>query len=69
MNDLIKNKFNENTIIHINKGKHGSQKHIHLHIVPSKGNLRQLISKFENIPERKDIPEEDMNKIKNKILR
>lgn len=68
MSDVIKSRFGEEAIIHINKGKHGSEKHIHIHIVPSKGNLRQLISKFENIPKKKDIPEKEIKKMRDKII-
>jgi len=68
MDDVIKSKCGEDAIIYINKGKHGSERHIHLHIVPSKGNLRQLMSKYENIPEKKDIPEKEMNKMRDKII-
>jgi diadenosine tetraphosphate (Ap4A) HIT family hydrolase len=69
ISDVIKSKFGEDAIIHINKGKHGSERHIHLHIVPSKGNLRQLMSKYENILEKKDILEKEMDKMREKIVK
>lgn len=67
--NIIKSKFGEDIITHINKGKHSTQNHIHIHIVPSKGGLRELVSNLENIPLREDKSEEEMKKIKDKITR
>ncbi len=49
----------DDPIIFMNQGKHSTQPHIHFHILPSKGGLRHLFSKYEKIPfRRKANPEE-----------
>ena len=69
MVNLLKSRFEEDVIIHINRGKHSSQNHIHIHLVPSKGQLRELVSEFEGIPKRVIISKEEMRKIRDKILK
>ena len=64
---VIKKAYNEDPIMHINTGLHNSQLHFHIHLLPSKGALRALVSKYENIPERESIPDEESEKIKDYI--
>ncbi|MGV8163036.1 MAG: HIT family protein [Candidatus Nanoarchaeia archaeon] len=52
LKDKLKEKYNEDPLIMLNTGKHSSQEHIHFHIWPSKGMLRELVSSFEGIPKR-----------------
>ena len=49
---------NPSAVILKNNGKHITQSHLHFHIFPSKGYLRNLVWNYENIPERESIPEE-----------
>ena len=51
----------------LNGEKFKTQKHIHMHIIPVKSGLRQIISNFESIPARKRISEEEMKELRNKI--
>ncbi len=44
--------FTDAPIVFINRGKHGTQSHLHIHILPSKGGIRDLFSAFEQIPRR-----------------
>lgn len=64
----IENKYNESAIIHINSGIHSTQKHLHIHILPTKRGLRPMVSSYEGVPERLDISEEEMAEIKKDIL-
>lgn len=59
---LISKKFPAPPIVFQNSGSHSTQEHIHIHVLPSSGNLRQLVSRYENIPERPEISEEEMEK-------
>ncbi|MBS1266797.1 MAG: hypothetical protein MAG795_00766 [Candidatus Woesearchaeota archaeon] len=52
MLNKIKNKYGEDPILLMHTGKHGSQSHIHIHILPTKAGLRRMVSKYENIPKR-----------------
>ncbi|MFQ5531318.1 MAG: HIT family protein [Candidatus Nanoarchaeia archaeon] len=65
----IEEVYKEGAIIHINTGKHMSQgQHIHIHILPSKGSIRQHVSLYEKVPEVKDMHKDEMEKIKETIL-
>lgn len=44
--------FADDPIVFINRGSHGSQAHLHLHLLPSKGGIRDLFSAYEQIPPR-----------------
>jgi diadenosine tetraphosphate (Ap4A) HIT family hydrolase len=68
MKEIIEEVYNESAIVHINSGAHSTQKHIHIHILPSKGGLRPLISKFENLPEREEMTKKEMELVKEKIV-
>lgn len=65
----IEKKYQESAIVHINSGIHSTQKHIHIHILPSRGGLRQLVSYFEKVKEREEMSKENMEKIKQELLK
>ena len=67
MKELLNNTYNEDILISMNTGKHSTQEHIHFHIMPSKGSLRDLISKFENVPKRMRKPNKVLEKMKDKL--
>ena len=67
MSQVLKRIYKEDCIIHLNRGRLGSQHHIHVHIVTSKEGLRPLISHLEKIPQRKHISLEEMEKIRDYI--
>lgn len=69
LKEAVKKSSNQDPIIHINTGSHKSQEHFHLHIVPTKGNLRSLIASQEGVPERQAISNEKMEEMKNIILK
>jgi diadenosine tetraphosphate (Ap4A) HIT family hydrolase len=56
--DKLNSKFEEPTITFKNSKKHSTQEHLHYHLLPSKGALRDLFSNYENIPKRKEISKE-----------
>lgn len=68
----IKEKINElfehSAIIEMNTGEHGSQEHLHFHILPSKGGLRRLVSKYEEVSFRERASEEKLQAMKQKLI-
>lgn len=60
---IISKVYKEDSIIVMNTGKYSSQKHLHFHILPSKGGLRHLFSKYENTPFKKEITVQELNRI------
>ena len=55
--------YSEDPVIFMNLGKHSSQPHIHFHILPSKGSLRDLFASYEKIPYRKQGTTQSFKKI------
>ena len=68
LKDTVKRVSHQDPIIHINTGKHKTQEHFHIHIVPAKGNLRSLIAHQEGVSERQDISKDEMSEMKNILL-
>ena len=66
--DLLKQKYKKYPLILLNTGKHKTQEHIHIHIWPSKGGLRDLVSKYEKVPKRKKITKQELKRMKEKII-
>lgn len=60
MVDLLAKEFGENPAIRINSGGHKSQPHLHTHVLPSKGDLRDHFSAFEGMPRRTRKPPEEL---------
>lgn len=50
MQHLLTDKYDEDVILFKNSNSHSSQPHFHMHLMPSKGNMRKLIASYENIP-------------------
>ncbi len=67
MKKVLKEIYGRDTIVFQNSGRHSSQEHIHLHVLPSKGDLRKMVSKFEGIDLMKDIPNVEMSKMADRI--
>jgi len=59
--------YNEDPMILMNLGSHSTVAHIHLHILPSKGGLRDLYSTHEKILFRTKATAEERKKIGDKI--
>jgi len=59
--------YDEDPIIFMNLGHHGTQPHIHFHILPSKGGLRHLFSEYEKMPFRKKATAKELKFIGDKI--
>ncbi|MGV8168502.1 MAG: HIT family protein [Candidatus Nanoarchaeia archaeon] len=64
MKEKIKKKYGEDPLILLNTGKHRSQEHLHFHIWPSQGMIRDLVSNYEKVPGRKKASEEELEKLK-----
>ncbi len=47
-------------IIFLNSSSHKTQPHVHIHVLPSKGALRDLVAGFEQIPPRVRRPMEEL---------
>lgn len=69
MENLMNEKFSEDIITFKNSGKHSTQVHLHYHLLPSKGGLRDLISTYENISKRDEIPKEKYKEMKNFLIK
>lgn len=52
MEDVLGKLSGGNVMTFKNSGNGSTECHFHFHLLPSKGNLRDLISGFENIPNR-----------------
>lgn len=50
--EIVKRAGKQDVLVVQNTGTHSTEPHIHFHVLPSKGNLRKLISTLEKIPER-----------------
>ncbi len=59
MRSRLNHFFQEDVLIVRNTGVHSTQPHIHIHLIPSKGSLRDLIGKYENIPARPQRSDEE----------
>ena len=66
--EILFKKYNHHPILHMNFGKHSTQEHIHFHLVPSKGNLRDSMGSFENLRKRKKGSQMYLKKIRDYIL-
>ena len=67
MSKIISSKTGEDAVAHINQGSHSTQRHIYIHVVPSKGGLRDLVSSFENVPKREEKTHEEMKNLRDEI--
>ena len=71
MIDNLKNrlnkKYSEDVIIFINTGKHSSESHLHLHVLPSKGNIRNFFQNYEKVVYRKRLSNEELKKFKDDL--
>ncbi|MFA6074104.1 MAG: HIT family protein [Candidatus Woesearchaeota archaeon] len=65
--DKINKTYGEDSLILLNTGKHSSQKHLHFHIWPSKGDLRALVSGYENIPRLVRASKIELEKMKKEL--
>ena len=50
----LSNSFSESPILFKNIARHSTQGHLHLHLLPSKGGLRELVGTYELVPLRED---------------
>lgn len=66
--DLLNDKFEENVITFKNSGKHSTELHLHYHLLPSKGALRDLFSTFESIPKREEITKREYENMKKHLI-
>jgi diadenosine tetraphosphate (Ap4A) HIT family hydrolase len=66
---IIPEIYSEDPIIFMNLGSYSTQPHLHFHILPSKGGLRDLFASYEKIPYRKQGTREELKKIADKVKR
>ncbi len=67
MENVLNDFCNEDVITFKNSNTHSTQPHLHFHLLPSKGALRDLFSKYEFISIREEISDEKYLKMKNLI--
>lgn len=56
-------------IIFMNTGNHSTQPHLHFHVLPSKGGIRELFSSHEKIPESIKMSEKELNQMASRIAK
>jgi diadenosine tetraphosphate (Ap4A) HIT family hydrolase len=64
---VIKKLFSQDPIIIMNTGSHSTQDHLHFHILPSKGGIRELFQSFEKVPYRRKASKQELINIAQKI--
>lgn len=55
-------------LILINTGKHCSQEHLHLHMIPSKNHTRDIFSELENLPKREEKDKKTLKEYRDALL-
>jgi len=65
---LLHERYDETPIVFQNFGKHSSESHLHFHVLPSKGALRDLFASFEELPRRQEISKEKYEQMRVHIL-
>jgi len=69
LESAIKTASGESPIIWMHRGDHPSQPHLHIHIAPSKGDFRMLLSSFENVPYKTEKSKEELLEIRDEIIK
>ncbi|MBI4895825.1 MAG: HIT family protein [Candidatus Aenigmarchaeota archaeon] len=69
MSNILQKAFGDNTVIHTNIGLHRSEEHLHIHMLPSKGGIRELVSSLEGVPLREDVSQEKTQEMRDYILK
>ncbi|MCR4285093.1 MAG: HIT domain-containing protein [archaeon] len=67
--DKILKISNEEPTLHMNFERHGTQRHIHCHLLPTKGGFRDLVSAHEGIPRWGVVSKEEMEKLRDEFSR
>ena len=58
----------DHAIMEQNTGKHSTQPHLHFHVLPSKGNLRQMMASYESRSERQEAGREQLQQQRDALL-
>jgi len=70
--EFMQNKMNkfsdEDVILYKNSESHSTEGHLHFHLLPSKGHMREMFASYENTPIREDISKEKYVEMKESIL-
>ena|SRR3989344_3480057 len=61
--------FSEDPLVMMNTGKHSTEEHVHIHVVPSKGNLRALIASYEGVAQRQKQEAKKLQEMRDQIVR
>ncbi len=70
MMGVIKSAYpEEDPIMLMNSGGHCTQKHLHIHLLPSKGGLRDLVSNYEDVPKREEKSKEEMGAMRDELVK
>ncbi|MFC1647988.1 HIT family protein [Nanoarchaeota archaeon] len=59
--------FGDDVIMGLNRGTNSTQPHLHYHILPSKGSLREVVAKFEGLPKRVAASMDEFKRIKDNV--
>lgn len=64
----VQERYGRGLLVVQNGSGHASEKHLHYHVFPSKGSLRTLVSSYEGVPEREEIPRAGLMAMRDLIL-
>ena len=68
LQNVVKNVYNQDSLLVKNNGELMTEGHIHFHIIPSKTCVRGLFALYEKIPFRELKSEQELEKMKNEIV-
>ncbi|MEK6899188.1 MAG: HIT domain-containing protein [Nanoarchaeota archaeon] len=66
--NVVQEKYGEGLLVVQHGRGYASEKHLHYHVLPSKGSLRTLVSSYEGVLEREEIPREGLRAMRDLIL-
>ncbi len=68
LRNRLREKYSEDVVLFMNTGRHRTESHLHVHLIPSKGNLRDLFHSYEKVPYREKLSDEKIREIRDFIL-
>lgn len=69
ISEAVSRSYKKSPVIFMNTGTHCTQSHLHFHILPSNGGLRDLFGSYENIPGRTKASKAVLKKTSQKIIK
>ncbi len=64
---ILQKVFGGNTTMHLNNGTGRTEEHLHFHILPTKGGIRDFVSHIEGLPRREEVSKEKTREMRDYI--